>query len=59
MTIIVPHGFRSTIRDWGSEETNYPREVLEMAIAHKVSDDVEAAYRRGDLSAEPHPLLSQ
>ena len=45
----VPHGFRSTFRDWGSERTNFPSEMLEMALAHTVSDKVEAAYRRGDM----------
>jgi integrase len=45
----VPHGFRSTFRDWASERTNYPREVAEMALAHAIGDKVEAAYRRGDL----------
>ena len=43
------HGFRSTFRDWAAERTNYPSEVAEMALAHAVSDKVEAAYRRGDL----------
>ena len=45
----VPHGFRSTFRDWASEHTNYPSEVAEMALAHAIDDKVEAAYRRGDL----------
>ena len=45
----VPHGFRSTFRDWCSERTNYPRDAAEMALAHAVGDKVEAAYRRGDL----------
>jgi integrase len=45
----VPHGFRSTFRDWCSERTNYPREVAEMALAHAIGNAVEAAYRRGDL----------
>lgn len=45
----VPHGFRSTFRDWAAECTAYPNEVVEMALAHVVSDKVEAAYRRGDL----------
>jgi len=45
----VPHGFRSTFRDWVSERTSYPREVAEMALAHKIANQVEAAYRRGDL----------
>ena len=45
----VPHGFRSTFRDWCAECTDFPREVAEMALAHAISDKVEAAYRRGDL----------
>jgi integrase len=45
----VPHGFRSTFRDWAAERTNYPRDVAEMALAHTIGDKVEAAYRRGDL----------
>lgn len=45
----VPHGFRSTFRDWVSERTNYPNEAAEMALAHAVGDKVEAAYRRGDM----------
>lgn len=45
----VPHGFRSTFRDWASERSNYPRDVAEMALAHAIGDKVEAAYRRGDL----------
>lgn len=45
----VPHGFRSTFRDWASERTNFPRDVAEMALAHAIGDKTEAAYRRGDL----------
>jgi integrase len=44
--IIVPHGFRSTFRDWAGDETNYAREVAEAALAHKVGDATEQAYRR-------------
>ena len=43
------HGFRSSFRDWAAERTGFPAEVAEMALAHVVSDKVEAAYRRGDL----------
>jgi integrase len=46
---ITVHGFRSTFRDWAAEQTNFPSEVAEMALAHTVSDKVEAAYRRGDM----------
>jgi integrase len=43
------HGFRSCFIDWTTEQTNFPSEVREMALAHVVGDKVEAAYRRGDL----------
>ena len=54
----VTHGFRSTFRDWGSEAGDYPNELLEMAIAHTVSNKVEAAYRRGDLLKKRHQLMA-
>lgn len=54
----VPHGFRSTFRDWCSERTNYPREVAEMALAHTIGDKVEAAYRRGDLFDKRRRLMA-
>ena len=46
---VVPHGFRSTLRMWAAEQTNYPRDVAEHALAHKLPDQVEAAYQRGSL----------
>ena len=39
----VPHGFRSSFRDWAAEETDHPREVVEAALAHVVRNNVEAA----------------
>lgn len=48
-TDLTVHGFRSSFRDWCAEQTNYPRDVAEMALAHAVSDQTEAAYRRGDM----------
>jgi integrase len=54
----VPHGFRSTFRDWASERTNYPRDVAEMALAHSIGDRVEAAYRRGDLFEKRRRLMA-
>ena len=45
----VPHGFRSSFRDWASERTNHPREVVEAALAHTVRNQTEAAYARLDL----------
>ena len=53
----VPHGFRSTFRDWCAENTNFPREVAEMALAHTVGNAVEAAYRRGDLFSKRRKLM--
>ena len=53
----VPHGFRSSFRDWAAEETNHPREVAEAALAHKVRNQVEAAYRRTDLFARRRRLM--
>jgi integrase len=46
---ITAHGFRSTFSDWCAEQTSFPSEVREMALAHAVGDKVEAAYRGGDL----------
>lgn len=51
------HGFRSSFRDWGSEETDFPREVLEMALAHAIADKTEAAYRRGVLLEKRRQLM--
>lgn len=48
----VPHGLRSTFKDWASERSHYPAEMSEMALAHAIGDKVEAAYRRGDLLAK-------
>lgn len=55
---ITMHGFRSTFRDWAAEETNYPRDVAEMALAHVVSDATEKAYRRGDLLEKRRSLAA-
>ena len=46
---ITVHGFRSTFRDWAAEISHYPREVAESALAHELTNQVEAAYQRGDL----------
>src|SRR5216683_7548081 len=51
------HGFRSTFRDWAAESTNFPREVVEMALAHTIESKVEAAYRRGDLFQKRRQLM--
>jgi integrase len=56
---ITVHGFRSTFRDWASEQTNYPNEVIEMALAHVIGNKVEAAYRRGDLFEKRRRLMNE
>lgn len=54
----VPHGMRSTFRDWAAERTSYPREVAEMALAHTIGNAVEAAYRRGDLFTKRAEMMA-
>jgi integrase len=54
----VPHGFRSTFRDWCAERTGYPNHIVEKALAHVVADKVEAAYRRGDLFEKRRKLMA-
>lgn len=54
---IVPHGFRSTFRDWAGECSNFPREVIENALAHQLKDKAEAAYARGTQLAKRKALM--
>jgi integrase len=54
---ITVHGFRSSFRDWAAETTAFPREVCEMALAHVVESNTEAAYRRGDLFEKRRKLM--
>jgi integrase len=51
------HGFRSSFRDWVSEETNFPREIAEAALAHATGDATERAYRRGDALEKRRALM--
>ena len=53
----VPHGFRSSFRDWASERTDHPREVVEAALAHAVRNQTEAAYARSDLFERRRHLM--
>ncbi len=55
----VPHGFRSTFRDWAGEETDHPREVIEAALACVVCNRVEAAYARSDLFERRRRLMEE
>jgi len=54
----VPHGMRASFRNWSAEETAYPNEVCEMALAHAVGNAVEAAYRRGDLFEKRRQMMN-
>jgi integrase len=56
---ITVHGFRSTFRDWASEQTNFPNEVAEAALAHVIENKTEAAYRRGDLFEKRRALMDE
>ena len=53
----MPHGFRSSFRDWASEETDHPWEVIEAALAHVVGNRVEAVYARSDLFERRRVLM--
>lgn len=53
----VPHGFRSSFRDWAGEQTHHPREVIEFALAHVIKDKAEAAYARSDLFDKRRSLM--
>jgi integrase len=53
------HGFRSCFMDWAHECTSHPKVVIDMALAHKVGDKVEAAYRRGDLFTKRALLMAE
>jgi integrase len=52
------HGFRSAFMDWGHETTSCPKEMMDIALAHTVSDKVEAAYRRGDMFDKRRQLMA-
>ncbi len=54
----VPHGLRSTFRDWVAERTTYPGEMAEVALAHQISNAVEAAYRRGDMVEKRRAMMA-
>ena len=53
----VPHGLRSTFRDWAAERTEYPDAMAEIALAHNVGDEVKRAYRRGDMVEKRRAMM--
>ena len=56
-TNLTVHGFRSSFRDWCGDETSFPREIAEAALAHKVGNEVERAYRRSDALEKRRKLM--
>ncbi len=57
LTDITVHGFRSAFRDWAGDMTSFPRDVAEAALAHKVGNEVERAYRRSDALEKRRKLM--
>lgn len=55
----VPHGFRSTFRDWAGDRTHFPRDLIEQALAHAIANQVEAAYRRSDALEKRRELMQR
>ena len=55
----MPHGFRSSFRDWAAEQTDAPHAVMEAALSHVVRNQVEAAYARSDLFERRRVLMEQ
>lgn len=53
----VPHGLRSSFRDWAAEHTDYPAEMAELALAHQVGNEVERAYRRTDMLEKRRQMI--
>ncbi|WP_233589065.1 tyrosine-type recombinase/integrase [Falsigemmobacter faecalis] len=53
------HGFRTSFRTWAQEQTNYPREVAEAAMAHRTGDKAEQAYTRSDLFEKRREMMGE
>jgi len=55
----VPHGLRSTFRQWAGEKTNYPREIVELCLAHDIMGSVERAYMRSDVLEKRRKIMDE
>ena len=55
---VVPHGLRNTFCGWAAERTEFPGEIAEVALAHSISNAVEAAYRRGDMIEKRRAMMA-
>jgi len=56
---ITVHGFRSTFKDWASETTDFPDDLSEAALAHKIRDKAKAAYKRGTMLEKRRKLMKE
>ncbi len=56
---VTVHGFRSAFTDWAAEKTDFPKEVADKALAHKLTNQVEAAYRRTDFLEKRRDLMAR
>ena len=56
---VTTHGFRSTFRDWAGDETTFPRELIEQALAHTIQNKAERAYRRGTALERRRELMRE
>ena len=56
-TGLTVHGFRASFKSWAGDQTNFPREVIEACLSHKISDALEAAYRRSDFFDKRRRLM--
>jgi hypothetical protein len=54
---LTVHGFRATFKTWATERSNFPRELVEAALAHVLEDKIEAAYQRGDMLEKRRRLM--
>ena len=54
---VTAHGFRSSFRDWAGDETHFPRDLIEAALAHVIGDKAEQAYRRSDALERRRELM--
>jgi integrase len=54
---VTAHGFRASFRTWAGERTNFPRELIEVSLAHAVGDATEEAYNRGDMLGRRRQLM--
>jgi len=59
VTDCTPHGFRSAFRDWAGDQTNFPRELAEQALAHRIGDQAEQAYRRSDAVERRRVMMAE